>query len=546
MRCSVIPGSDIGCSGAKQLTLRERLDRFDLDDPDSRLKFSERLARENNWTLRYARRVVAEYKRFLELAVTAGHTVTPSDDVDQAWHLHMVYTRSYWNDLCKNVLQQPLHHGPTKGGQEERERYEDLYARTVESYCATFGEQPPADIWPDSEERFRQSIQSVRVDKGRNWVIPKPSWAQVAGVGAFASVPLFVGASDALLGAGLPNVDGKQFLAIYIILLMVALAVSFLLRARMRTDIGPGQTPPKPEQVGWAASAVLVGGYNRAVMAVISKLRAEGSVNLVKNRLVFDTKVAEGLSTSPPTGSYDSSGWSPQSATPSSIGKTISDTKEDLAIVSAAKKLIGSKESGIKIDKFVSSLQSELNRTTIQLEQLDLWTSSGERLSKGLTTAGPLFLLMLLGIARCILGVSRDRPIGFLVVLLILTGIACLIFISSFPRRTRLGDLYISQLQNSYPRSPAGFGSDKYEKENASSYDSATATPFLMGLYGTAFMSQFAMGDDAAFYSTLKTQSHSVGGGDGGAFLNGGGCGGDGGGGGCGGGGCGGCGGCGG
>ncbi len=41
-----------------------------------------------------------EYRRFAFLAATAGHPVTPSDAVDQAWHLHLTYSRDYWDRFC--------------------------------------------------------------------------------------------------------------------------------------------------------------------------------------------------------------------------------------------------------------------------------------------------------------------------------------------------------------------------------------------------------------------------------------------------------------
>ncbi len=518
--------------------LRIRLEQFDLDDSNSRLKFSERLARENNWTMRYARRVIVEYKRFLELAMTAGHTVTPSDDVDQAWHLHMVYTRSYWNDLCRDVLRQPLHHGPTKGGQQERERYEDLYAKTIDSYFRTFNEAPPEDIWPASEERFRQSIQSVRVDRGKNWVIPKPAWAQVATVGTCASAPVAVLASEQMLGAGFFAVDGPSFLLIYVTLFFVALAFSLLLRSRLRKDVAAGQLPPSSDQLGWAASAILAGGYNRAVMAVIARLRAAGRINYVGNRLVSDVSSAEGLTTNlEPT----LQGFT--SATATTAARTFTDSEDDMAIMNAAEKAIGRKEPGMKLDKFSKQLHPELNRISIKLEQLDLWSSASEKLSRGLTSAGPIGLLLLLGIARCAVGVTRDRPVGFLVALLIVTGITLIALIASFPRRTRMGDQCIKRLQDQYPMSSRQ-GKVTDVNTQAQELTPQMDAPFLMGLYGAAFMSQFAIGEDASFYNSLKSQAGNMSGGDGGAIFDSG----DGGGGGCsgGGGGCGGCGGCGG
>ena len=544
MRYSVeVQGSEVQKS--ESTTLRQRLDRYDLDDPNSRLKFSERLARENNWTFRYARRVVVEYKRFLELAVVAGHTVTPSDDVDQAWHLHMVYTHSYWNDLCKNVLQQPLHHGPTKGGQEERERYEDLYAKTLESYFRIFGEEPPADIWPDSEERFRQSIQSIRIDKGKNWVIPKPQWAQVARAGAyasaFASFPLLLGVSDLLLGAGPFIIDGKTFLVLYVVMFVIAMLISLLIRSNLRPSPRLGEMPPAADKVGWAASAVLAGGYNRAVLAAIAKLRSEGRIGFVKNRLVSSAHVPNGF-----TKDADPVGWSPEAAIPTVTSREITETKDDIKLIEKIEYLVREKKKGIKLDELTRSLREDLNHTTIKLEQLELWSSSGERLARGLATAGPIGLLMLIGLARCFIGVTRDRPVGILVVFLIASGVVGLILLSSFPRRTRLGDLFVDQLKERFPAPSATltrFSGSQKKFKDSDSQETMSESPYLMGLYGAAMFSQCAVGDDVAFYNSLKSQAGSMPGGDGGSFVSGG-CGGDGGGG-CGGG-CGGCGGCGG
>src|SRR5688572_31481175 len=111
-----------------------RIEAFNIDCGAAQLTFTKRLARENGWSLAYADRVVHEYKRFVFLCMTAGHKCTPSDQVDQAWHLHMVYTESYWTRMCGHVLRRPLHHGPTRGGESEDDKYVDWYDRTKESY----------------------------------------------------------------------------------------------------------------------------------------------------------------------------------------------------------------------------------------------------------------------------------------------------------------------------------------------------------------------------------------------------------------------------
>src|SRR5262249_16669258 len=77
------------------------------------------------WSRYHACRVVEEYKRFCYLALVAGQPVTPSEDVDEAWHLHLLDTRNYWDDFCRDVLRHPLHHAPTRGGPEERAKFRD-------------------------------------------------------------------------------------------------------------------------------------------------------------------------------------------------------------------------------------------------------------------------------------------------------------------------------------------------------------------------------------------------------------------------------------
>ena len=98
-----------GCrrKSGRSSELWNRLEQFQFDSGTTHFGFSDRLARENGWTKAEAERVIFEYKRFLFLAMTAGHPVTPSETVDQVWHLHLTYTQSYWNSLCEDVLGRP-------------------------------------------------------------------------------------------------------------------------------------------------------------------------------------------------------------------------------------------------------------------------------------------------------------------------------------------------------------------------------------------------------------------------------------------------------
>lgn len=160
----------------KNENLLEKIQAHVIGYADADLLFAQRLGRDNGWSESYAKRVETEYKRFVYLAMTLGHPVTPSDQVDQAWHLHLSYTRDYWDVFCPRVLGMPLHHNPTRGGGSEQTKFSDWYAQTLAGYTTVFGE-PPQDIWPASEKRFSQRFQrrplehSISKQSNHIWIV---------------------------------------------------------------------------------------------------------------------------------------------------------------------------------------------------------------------------------------------------------------------------------------------------------------------------------------------------------------------------------------
>lgn len=161
-----------------QQQLWKQIRDFDLNVRGASFSFTDRLARENDWSLAFSLRVVMEYKRFMLLICVADHPLTPSDEVDQAWHLHLLYTESYWKEFCEHTLGRSIQHGPTKGGQSERDKFNDWYTATKELYQSYFGKEPPSDIWPINKIRFSDT-NYTRVNRHRNWVIPKPRFLRL-------------------------------------------------------------------------------------------------------------------------------------------------------------------------------------------------------------------------------------------------------------------------------------------------------------------------------------------------------------------------------
>jgi len=175
--------------------LNEALQNFPLEQLGGRYTFLHRLCRENGWSKAEGQRAIGEYKRFVYLASVSPAPVTPPPAVDQVWHLHLLYTRSYWDGLCQGILGRPLHHGPTAGGEEEDAKFGDWYERTRELYRKEFGDSPPAGIWP---ARFSAEKQLRWADMARNWVIPKPSFAGIL-PGVFPALLLGSGVFPLLL-----------------------------------------------------------------------------------------------------------------------------------------------------------------------------------------------------------------------------------------------------------------------------------------------------------------------------------------------------------
>lgn len=159
----------------KHKIILEKLESFSFDSPDTLLTFSDRLARENLWDKKYSARVIKEYKRFIYLACVSNEETTPSDEIDQAWHLHLTYTQSYWQNLCRDTLGIDLHHKPTKGGMDQESKYRSQYESTLKLYEKVYSEKPPTDIWPNIDLRFKDAADFVRVNKNKKWFIPKPN-----------------------------------------------------------------------------------------------------------------------------------------------------------------------------------------------------------------------------------------------------------------------------------------------------------------------------------------------------------------------------------
>ena len=152
--------------------LWQRLSEMSLGAESAGASFASRLARENGWTLSFADRVVAEYRRFAYLAAIARSELIPSDEVDQAWRQHLLDTRHYWGPFT-DALGKKLHHVTAEGG-EEGVRFGGQYARTLALYENEFGKPAPREVWPPEGERFTRPLTARRVFLSEAILLPRP------------------------------------------------------------------------------------------------------------------------------------------------------------------------------------------------------------------------------------------------------------------------------------------------------------------------------------------------------------------------------------
>ena len=152
--------------------LYSKIKAFKLDFSNTIMPFSAKLAYEYRWSQVYTLRAIQEYKKFIFLAMVADHIVSPSAIVDRVWHHHLLFTHSYWDELCGKVLDKPLHHTLGFGGKEEAIKNYHLYELTIETYQRYFG-TPPEDIWDHPPMRSKNPFYQW-IDLNRYWIMPRP------------------------------------------------------------------------------------------------------------------------------------------------------------------------------------------------------------------------------------------------------------------------------------------------------------------------------------------------------------------------------------
>jgi hypothetical protein len=82
------------------------------------------------------------------MAACAGAMISPSEQVDQVWHLHMTYTYEY-REFCKKILKKEYIHNPSSGGKDDKKKFDEIYISTLDFYKEVFMMDAPTHIWED-------------------------------------------------------------------------------------------------------------------------------------------------------------------------------------------------------------------------------------------------------------------------------------------------------------------------------------------------------------------------------------------------------------
>ena len=86
--------------------------------------------------------------------------VSPSEQVDHAWHLHQLFTAQYRRDTF-GIFGRLFKHLPALGGKADAGiKFDNVYEETLSYYRAMFGQEPKPHIWEPTKIRFSHEIFS--------------------------------------------------------------------------------------------------------------------------------------------------------------------------------------------------------------------------------------------------------------------------------------------------------------------------------------------------------------------------------------------------
>jgi len=349
---------------------------FSLDEPAASFPFSQKLAQQQGWSAAYTERVIAEYKRFIFLCCISPNGASPSEDVDQAWHLHLTYTENYWKKFCRDTLGRDIHHHPSRGGNQEKEKHQQWYADTLELYEQVFSAKPPADIWPLPVIQPQEVVPDLPAEP--LYLLHRPYWLALLLLPA--AVLLLYGQSNPY------HLTGPQFVWFYGTCIIVLLCF-FQLIAGWRTE--------------YAESLIQLFGQRRWTAFQLARY-------VHSPRKAIETAVVDLASRKllVPAPGYQFE-WMGE--------KTITAGDNNPLIDQLAKRY--SNFEGVKMQQ-INSCYNELSTFDTDLQLIREQFGWGKTIFVWVLTG----VAGILGFARILQGFSHGRPVGYLLIMMIVAA----------------------------------------------------------------------------------------------------------------------------
>ena len=372
--------------------------RFPLNDPNATYPFSAKLAANQGWSEDKTWRVIAEYKKFMFLCMTAPNGASPSPEVDECWHLHLTFTANY-AAFCAETSSKFIHHNPSKGGTTEHHRHIDWYEETLKNYVQTFQQIPPSDIWtmpfnfkatdylPSNSPIHPLSIEPFFA----------PNWRDLndKSIEYYVCVVLLLGILTTLLIIGNPYVlNGQNFVVYYSILTLalVIFKVNFKnlfdnhIKERLKTLYKSG--------LGVYQTAFWVGGENRVIQTAALELIEHGMLNKLEepnaNKILLLNNSAD-------------------------FDETLLHNPFYLTLQTVEKQQITPYFLTLCAEQTTEVLEEDAERLNIVAFPTEINTV--------------LFCLFLaFGCSRLLQGLNNHKPVGFLAILIVITIVTHLVY----------------------------------------------------------------------------------------------------------------------
>lgn len=232
------------------------------------------------------------------------------------------------------------------------------------------------------------------------------------------------------------DLHGPDFLTLYGVFAAIAIVVILVFRRTVRSAGGAYGEPPKLDAY---ETAFLAGGGSRVVMLAIASAADDGLLKL-KGTLLEAQGNAD-AKTHP-------------------VVRTL---------------VLGSRSMTLRNAREKLSTTCEAMRQSLQSH--GLLVSDASRNLYAAAVGMIMGSLVVFGLIKFAVGVSRGKPIGFLTVLSIIAFFVMIIFIKNRPFRTIAGDAAVKKLQSTMPK-----------KQAKTVYQDSTAMPLGMATGGAAMM----------------------------------------------------------